>query len=203
MLIIQDNFVQPVPEWLIDPVLKLRMIARAPRESYSFDEANLIITYDPEIRPDRLTQPPSTETRARRLAIPSLTHLADKIEIFESDKTERVTNITLKWEKPTDVLRLKVPYERKNLELWARGIIRRNIPFISDHALEVLLYCIRSAVKFDHLRDDRITEQCPQVRRLEIAVMTEVARDLYGLPPSDLNEVEPGWVCIASREIDQ
>lgn len=203
IMVFEDNFVQPISAWLIDPVLKVRMVTSAPRESYEFDEANLIITYDPEIEPGRLTQPPSAETRARRLAIPSLAHLADEPRIFDSGKSVRVQSIALEWNKPTDTLLLRVPYNRERMALWARGVANQNIPSISSNATQFLLYCIKSVVKLDHLRNEDVTKKCPQVRRIEVAVQTEVARDVFGLTSSELDEVEPGWVCVGSREIGQ
>jgi hypothetical protein len=203
MMVFEDSFVQPVPHWLIDPVIKVRMVASAPRESYDFDEANLIITYDPEIRPGRLTQPPSPQTRARRLSIPSLAHLADEPNVFGSDQSVQAQIINLEWDVPTDILRLKVPYDRERMSLWIRDTANRALPIISEYPAEFLLYCIKSVVKLNELRSKRITEECPQVRRIEVAVRTEVARHVFKLSLSDLAEVEAGWVCIGSREIGQ
>lgn len=202
-MVFEDNFVEPIPGWMIDPVLKVRLGTSGHKEAYAFDEADLIIDYDPEIRPDRLTKPPSDETRARRLANPSLVHLADQQGIFSSASTKRLTNISFKWDKPEDELRLKVVIDFEFFNLKQKSLVKEKYPQISKNPTSFMLYIIRSLAKMHEIRGKDLQKTYPQMKRIEVCVMTDVARDFFRLPPDELNEIEPGWVCIASREAGQ
>lgn len=202
-MLFEDNFVQPVIGWLIDPVLKVRLVATAPRESYDFDQAVLVIGYDPKLSPDRLTEPRSDESRAMHLATSSFPHTSDELTIFESDQFAQLTTVDLEWGEPDDVLRLRVPYDSERMKLKIWGLVQASVPPISQFPEALMLYAIKSAVKLDQLRMVVIKDRFPKLKKIEVLIRSGVAQEVFGLDEPQSADFEPGWVRLASREIGQ
>lgn len=106
-MMFEDNFVEPLPGWLVDPVLKIRLNTSGHKESGPYD-GKLNLVYDPEIRADRLTRPQTAERRAWLLSQPILAHRADEPVLYSSENAISITSLAFAWKDFNQILRLKI-----------------------------------------------------------------------------------------------
>lgn len=198
-MVFADNFVEPIAGWLIDPVLKIRLATGAHKEAIAFEETDVFVSYDPEIRPEKLTMAPPQRIRKMRLESKSRAHSADDPLIFSSNSSRRVTKFYLSWDQPEEVLRLKDANDFEFLMMRKEALRNEGLPLISDHPEAFLFYMTQSITKFSEMRSKNLSETYPHVKRIEVCITRESARDFYRLSPEQMDEVEPDWIRVGSR----
>ena len=196
--------VYPYSDVMYDPLLKVRVIITGYHET-TVRDVPIAIYYDPDIEADRLTVPVSEETKARWRSSPLRRHKADDDSLrfsFRSDKEVKIDDVSCRWEKAGDIVRLKIS-SRGSAFLQVRKIIRSlNIPNISDDPLSFLIYVYKNYINISALENDYYTEKlCPDAKRVEICLDADAFLNAFELSPADYAEVEPGWFCLASKEL--
>lgn len=205
-----NNWVYPVvypySNVMYDPILKVRAEISSYHESYAGD-VPIAIYYDPEIEADHLTVPVSEETKARWRSSPLRRHKADDDSIrwsFRSDKEMKIDDVPCRWETVGDTVRLKISSRGETFLQVSRLVKSLNIPIISDDPLLFLLYVYKNYINVPALEveDDHYSKKYyPSINRAEICLDADAFLNAFDLSPSDYAEVEPGWYCVASKEV--
>jgi hypothetical protein len=151
-MVIEDNFIEILPGDLIDPVLKLTLRTAGHKEAYAFDETDLNLSYDPEIRADRLTSMPSPEEQERLRKHPLLIKSADRPGIFISKKRTLLVKYYLEWQQPKDILIIKLKNYIEYMSIIKKDVNVEFPKFYESDRKAILLYGIRSLVKMHSIR---------------------------------------------------
>ena len=203
-MVFEDNFVYPFPNAMYDPVLKVRVSVHAIREAGP-ELLRIGIYHDPEIEADHLTVPVSEETKARWRSSPLRRHKADDDSMrwpFISDKDVKIEEQPCHWEQSGEVVRLKVSSKSKTFLQVRRIVQNMNIPRISEDPLSFFLYIYKKSICLRELENEYYTKSiCPDAKRAEICLNADAFLNAFGLSPGDYSEVEPGWYCLASKEL--
>lgn len=203
-MVFEDNFVYPFPGVMYDPVLKIRVHISNLRESSERD-VPLAIYYDPEIEADHLKVPVSDETKAFWRSRPQDRHKADDNSIrwpFMSDREKKIDGQPCRWGKVDDKIRLKVFTKGETFIDVEKRIKSLSIPKISDDPLSLLIYVYKKYINLSALRDEHYNEKlCPDAKSVDICLNADAFLNAFELSPTDYAEVEPGWYCLASKEL--
>jgi hypothetical protein len=203
-MVFEDNFVYPFPDTMYDPVLKVRVRITSYHETHPRG-VPLAIYYNPDIEADRLTVPVSEEIKALWRSRPQDQHKAEDDSIrwpFKSDKDVKVIDEGCRWERAGEAVRLKISSKSESFRNAARIIKSLNIPKISDNPLSFLIYVYKNYINLSALSDEYYTKElCPAAKRAEICLNADAFLNVFELSPADYAEVEPGWYCLASREL--
>jgi hypothetical protein len=202
-MVIEDNFIEILPGDLIDPVLKLTLRTAGHKEAYAFDETDLNLSYDPEIRADRLTSMPSPEEQERLRKHPLLIKSADRPGIFISKKRTLLVKYYLEWQQPKDILIIKLKNYIEYMSTIKKDVNVEFPKFYESDRKAILLYGIRSLVKMHSIRGYDLKKTYPDLERIDVCIPLEMARGFFDHPTEELDEVEPGWVCVATRRAVQ
>lgn len=203
-----DNFVcpkvYPYSSYMYDPLLKVRVQITSYHE-YTIWDVPIAIYYDPEIEAGHLTVPVSEETKARWRSSPLRRHMADDDKLrwsFRSDKEIKIYDIQCRWEKANDIARLKISLKGEIFVHIGRNIRSLNIPIISDDPLSFLIHVYKNYIKIPALENEYYTKKFfPEATSAEICLNADAFLNAFELSPADYPEVEPGWFCLASKEI--
>ncbi|WP_374251565.1 hypothetical protein [Xanthobacter sp.] len=200
-MVIHDNFVEILPGFLIDPVLKLRVhfSGESGLEPY---QALIDVCFDPEIEPDRLLVPPSEEDRRIWLMSPLTAHLVDAPTIFQSRRYEQLQRVLVHWWVNGDRIKYKIQNDAASFKLKSKIIEDRHLLAISDCWRDTLLYAICSASRLTALNGyDFRSPEFAVLKSAEVWIRSEVLADFFNLSLSEFMLPEPGWVILTSREI--
>jgi hypothetical protein len=97
---------------------------------------------------------------------------------------------------------LKISSKIESFRDAARIIKSLNIPEISDSPLSFLIYVYKNYINLSGLADEYYTKElCPDAKRAEICLNADAFLNAFELSPDGYTEVEPGWYCLASREL--
>lgn len=196
------NFIEIIPGWLVDSEFRLRLNTSGHKESSGHD-AVLNITFDPELRPDRLTVPPTPEQRARRLSTPSLAHLADMPLPFESDKRVTLASFPFFWAEPTSNIIFKIERDLYAFKLLSAVFERQGFPVVGMDLKTTLLHAIGAIVNFSEIRGFRISQRYPYVEDVAVAIQTDVAWHFFNLNSIDYAEGDTNWTTIKKGTVRQ
>ncbi len=195
------NFVAVLPAELIDPVIKLRLRV-ASDSGLPADAFYIQLGYDPQIEPDRLLVPPPEELRARRLASSVLADIADRPIVFESEDYRDLVRISARWEEDGEAIRFHITSDLYGLRLLAAIIAREQIPVISDHGAELLLYAIRASLGLQRVRTyDFSAAKFAHIKRREVCIERSLAVDFFGLDPNILESCGSNSLLLAAAEV--
>lgn len=204
----EDNFVcpkvYPYSLYMYDPLLKVRVQITSYHE-LTVRDVPIAIYYDPEIEAGHLTVPVSEETKASWRSSPLRRHMADDDRLrfsFRSDKEIMISDVMCLWEKANETARLKISLGGETFVKIGRRIRSLNIPIISDDPLSFLIHVYKNYLKIPALEDEYYTKKIfPEARSSEICLNADAFLNAFELSPADYPEVEPGWFCLASKEI--
>lgn len=114
-----------------------------------------------------------------------------------------------------NVLRIKmykryIPSNKQRLSVMEsfgydfRYIKAGNYPDISEYPEDFLLYAFKNSINLSELcAEGNFHKPIPGLKRIEMCLHAEVMAGVFHLRLADYEEVEPGWYCISSRELDQ
>jgi hypothetical protein len=84
------------------------------------------------------------------------------------------------------------------------GIEKSNVPIISEFPREFFIYILKSYISLPGLPDDADCPLAshPNLRRIEMCVLSTVMTKILKLDLADYVKVEPDWYCLAARELN-
>lgn len=198
-----DNFVEPIEGWLVDPVLKIRLGSSAPRESYDFTEAVIHIWYDPEISEHSLTMPLPADLQAVYRATPGFEHKANDPIIFGSSDSQRIGWLNVDLELRDASLIICVRHDLQSLRFKMDDVASAEVPLVSDHDEEFLLYVIKAIPKFSEFRNVNLSKHFPDLKRIEVFILNDAASNFFSVREHELGCIQRGWVSLATAEVSQ
>lgn len=172
-----DNFVSVAPDWVVDPVLKLRMATHHTKELT--DDGEITLGHDPKLTMDNLMTVRPAWQREVLSRNPALSHLADTSIPSSSDRAEHLASFHINWAIKHGTVCFHVVDAPNSLRLSALRIEALNIPKVSDHPLSLMLHALRCATRFSAIGS---TPLYPEVRTVELWTPAPVA-ELLGLKP--------------------
>ena len=99
-------------------------------------------------------------------------------------------------------MRLKIYSKNENFLDKKRIISELNIDHISENICDFLLYVFFNYINLPGLEQEYYDKKLsPDANSVEICLNADAFLNTFGLSPLDYAEVEPGWYCLASREL--
>jgi hypothetical protein len=197
LMAIQNNFVSVEPSVLIDPVLRLRVDRGrwTPESSARGGSAYFHLSYDPEIRPDRLTMPiPAKQKKMMEM----LGATPPESTAFQSNSSRRIAELFVDIAEGFDEVRLEFLTGDSSIGSDAELIRRERIPDVSDRPLETFYYFLSSLVAVPVIERDYALPW--KKKRVSMYVERPVAKELLLAETRDT--FEP-LVKVASRQLEQ
>ena len=186
-----DNFVRVSRGVLIDPVLRVTM--QAGRFDLGTSEQVVQLLYDPEIRPDRLTQPlTSDQQRMRRM----LGAQGDATTAFESPRARHLFDFIFLLSRDRGVSELRLGTDADHLPTIYHLLGKLGPPDVAADPQGFLRYVLSAVLRLETW--DEWTGG-PDATRLTLLVRAEVYRALVGPHTGAVDAT--GYVVIHSRDV--
>ncbi|MET3845236.1 hypothetical protein [Bradyrhizobium sp. OAE829] len=218
-MVFEDNWAYPWPTSMYDPVLKIILRPSHGREPEPND-VSFAAYYDPEMIPGYYSRPKTAEERELDLRYESSARFADDPIAVQSLSTRNIfegppRSFRAQAEISGNTLRVKFLKQLQSADeargdelYWAKayldGIKKSNVPIVSAFPRELLIYLLKNYIHLPGLPDDADVPLAshPNLRRIEMCVSQTVMTEILKLNPSDYEQVEPDWYCLASQELN-
>jgi hypothetical protein len=198
MMAIDDNFVSVLPTVLVDPVLKLRLEQGRwnPESSGEGGSVDLALSYDPELRPDRLIMP-IPEKRRKLLEI--LGPVQKDWTVFESEASRQIAKIIVAIHDKGDEVRLEFISSVHSLEVTAELLAREGGHQLAADPYQLLLYMFRSAIFMEDWDESYAVPW--GARSISFCTSPEVAEKLAAETGAEFERTPDDMALIASRAV--